>query len=79
MQIQREQPQLLRPQSVPREEVLVVVLLLQISSFHQRQEKHLRRLSAIMVVQLGLSWLQDDILLMMRVSLRGSHSSRHRL
>ena len=58
MQIQLEQPQLQRPQSVLREEVLAVVLLLQIS-FHQRQEMHLSRLSAVMVVQLGLSWLRD--------------------
>ena len=38
-----------------KREVLAMVLLLQIS-FHQRQEKHLSRLSAVMVVQLGLSW-----------------------
>ena len=60
-----------------REEVLAVVLSLQIS-FHQRRERHLSRLSAIMVVQLGLSWLQDGELSWMRVSLRGSHSRSHR-
>ena len=30
-------------------------VVMQISSFHQRREKHLSRLSAVMVVQLGLS------------------------
>ena len=35
------------------------------------------RLSAVMVVQLGLSWLEDDMWLLMRVCLRGSHSSSH--
>ena len=35
------------------------------------------RLSAVMVVQLGLSWLEDDVSLLMRVSLRGSLSSSH--
>ena len=35
------------------------------------------RLSTVMVVQLGLSWLEDGVLLLMRVSLRGSHSSSH--
>ena len=59
-----------------KREVLAMVLLLQIS-FHQRQEKHLSRLSAVMVVQLGLSCLQDGVLLLSRVSLRGSHSSSH--
>ena len=57
-----------------REEVLGVVLLLQISFLHLRG-LHLSRLSAVMVVQLGLSWLEDDMWLLMRVSLRGSHNS----
>ena len=61
---------------MPREEVLAVVLLLQIS-FHQQQEMHLSRLSAVMVVQLGPSWLEDGVWLLIRVSLRGSHSSSH--
>ena len=30
-----------------------------------------------MVVQLGQPWLEDGVLLLMRVSLRGSHSSSH--
>ena len=42
-----------------REEVLGVVLLLQIS-FHQLRGLHLSRLSAVMVVQLGLLYLRDD-------------------
>ena len=54
MQRQLEQPQLQRPQSVPREEVLAVVLSLQ-TSFHQKRGLHLSGLSAFMVVQLGLS------------------------
>ena len=53
-----------------------MVLLLQISFLHLR-ELHLRTLSAIMVVQLGLSLLEDDVWLLMRVSLRESHSSSH--
>ena len=53
-----------------------MVLLLQIS-FHQQQELHFSRLSAAMVVQLGLSWLEDGVLLLMRVSLRGSHNCSH--
>ena len=76
MQIQLEQPQWQRPQIMLREEVLGVVLLLQIS-FNQQRGLHLSRLSAVMVVQLGLSWLEDGVLLLMRVSLRGSDSSRH--
>ena len=47
-----------------------MVLLLQIS-FNQQRGLHLSRLSAVMVVQLGLSWLEDDVWLLMRVSLRG--------
>ena len=53
-----------------------MVLLLQISSLHLRG-LHLSRLSTVMVVQLGLSWLEDGVLLLMRVSLRESHSSSH--
>ena len=37
------------------------------------------RLNAIMVVQLGLSWLEDGVWLLMRVSLRGSHRQQSRL
>ena len=53
-----------------------MVLLLQISFLHLRG-LHLSRLSAVMVVQLGLSGLEDGVWLLMRVSLRGSHSSSH--
>ena len=59
-----------------REEVLGVVLSLQIS-FHQLRGPLPRRLSVVMVVQLGQPWLEDGVSLLMRVSLRGSHSSRH--
>ena len=46
-------------------------------SFHQHRGLHLSRLSAVMVVQLGLSCLRDGELSWRRVSLRGSHSSSH--
>ena len=52
MQRQLEQPQLQRPQSVPREEVLAVEWLLHIS-FHQKQGIDLSVLSVFMVVHLG--------------------------
>ena len=55
MQRQLEQQQLQRLQSVPREEVLAVVLSLQIRSLHQHRGQQLRRLSVFMVVHLGLS------------------------
>ena len=77
MQRQREQLQLMRLQTVPRDEVLAVELLLQIR-FHQERWRESSVLSAFMVIHLGPSWLQDGIILLMRFSLRGSHSSRHR-
>jgi len=52
MQMQQEQPQLQPPKSLLREEVLGVVLSLQIS-FHQLRGPLSRRLSIVMVVQLG--------------------------
>ena len=66
-----------QPQSVQRQEELGLESRSQIS-LHQYRGLHLSRLSAVMVVQLGLSWLEDDVLLLMRVSLRGSHSRSHR-
>ena len=54
MQRQPEQPQLQRPQSVPREEVLVVELLL-LTSFHQEHRLDFDALRVFMVVHLGLS------------------------
>ena len=61
---------------MPREEVLGVVLSLQIS-FHQLRGPLSRKLSVVMVVQLGQPWFEDGVSLLMRASLRGSHSSRH--
>ena len=55
MQRQLKQQQLQMLQSVPREEVLTVVLSLQISSLHQHRGQQLRRLSILMVVHIGLS------------------------
>ena len=54
MQRQPEQPQLQRPQSMPREEVLVVESRSQIT-FHQERGVDLSVLSVFMVVHLGLS------------------------
>ena len=51
---QQEQLRLLRLQTMPREEVLAVELLLQIR-FHQERWKESSVLSAFMVVHLGLS------------------------
>ena len=64
------------PQSVQRQEVLGVEYRLQISFFQLRGPLS-RRLSVVMVVQLGQPWLEDGVSLLMRVSLRGSHSNRH--
>ena len=46
-------------------------------SFHLLRGPLSKRLSIIMVVQLGQLWLEDGVSLLMRVSLRRSHSSRH--
>ena len=54
MQRQREQQQLKRLESVPREEVPAVELSLQIIC-HQTRRADLSRLSVFMVVHLGLS------------------------
>ena len=53
-----------------------MVLLLEIC-FHQLRGLLSKRLSVVMVVQLGQPWLEDGVSLLMRVSLRGSHSSSH--
>ena len=74
MLIQREQQQLQSPQSVQREEVLGVVWSLQIS-FHQLRGPLSRRLSIVMVVQLGLSCSRDAVLLWRRLSLRGLYKN----
>ena len=63
-------------QSTQREVVLRVVLLLEIR-FHHLRGLLSRRLSVVMVVQLGQPWLEDGVLLLMRVGLRGSHSRSH--
>ena len=60
---------------MPREEVPAVELSLQISRFHRKQGLESSKLSAFMVVHLGLSRLQEGVMLLMRVSHMGSHSS----
>ena len=73
---QREQLQLLRQQTMPREEVLVVELLFQIR-FHQELLLESSELSAFMVVHQGLSWSPDGVMFLMRFCLRGSPSRSH--
>ena len=60
---------------MPREVVLAVELSLQMRSFHRKQGLESSELSAFMVVHLGLSRLQEGVMLLMRVSHMGSHSS----
>jgi len=55
---------------MPREEVLAVELLLHIH-FHQELWREMSVLSTFMVVHLGLSWLLDGVMLLMRFCLRG--------
>ena len=76
MQIHREQLQLLRQQTMPREEVLAVELLFQIR-FHQELLLESSKLSAFIVVHQGLSRSSDGVMFLMRFCLRGSHNSRH--